>query len=398
MIKLLLRHISLSQLFGFFISNLVGMLIILSALQIYADISPMLNNGNSFMKPENMVLSKKVTTYNTISGSAPSFAEYELDDIRKQPFVKEISPFVPALFDVKLSLGSEHLGMNMTTDMFLEALPSKYIDVDLSKWEYIEGAPLPMIIPRNYLNLYNFGFAASRQLPALSESILSDVPFKLRIRGNNKQLELETHVVGYSNEINTILVPLEFMEYANSRFAAGEEAKVSRIVMEVENPTDEAIIDFINESGYVLEGDTSDTSKVKYFLRVLVSIAIFIGGLISALSLYVLLLSIFLLLQKLTAQIDTLLLLGYKLHSIAIPYCLLGVFLNLLSLVLAIFSVSYIQGIYTPLLTKVYPQFEAISMSTTVTIGVVLVVVISIINSVAITQKVKAIWNIHKKR
>lgn len=398
MIKLLLQHISPIRLFGFFISNMLGMLIILSAVQIYVDISPMLNSGNSFMKSENMVLSKQVTIYNTISSLPPSFSEDELAEIKQLPFVKDMAPFVPALFDVRLSLGSEYLGMNISTDMFLEALPSKFIDVELSDWKYTEDAPLPMIIPRNYLNLYNFGFAASKQLPTLSESLLSDIFFKLRLRGSNRLLEMDAYVLGYSNEINTILVPLEFMQYANSYLADGMREDISRIAIEVDNLADEAIVDFISEKGYQVEGDVSDAGKLKYFLRILVVVAIVIGGLISALSLYVLLLSIFLLLQKLAQQVDILLLLGYKIRTVAIPYCMIGISLNFFSLVLAILSLLYMQGVYSPLLSKIYPEYEPVSLISTILIGLLLFVLITIINSIAITQKVKAIWNIHKNR
>ena len=39
------------------------------------------------------------------------------------------------------------------------------------------------LFPRNYLNLYNFGFAQSRSLPQLSEGVMGMVNLDIRITG-----------------------------------------------------------------------------------------------------------------------------------------------------------------------------------------------------------------------
>ena len=49
--------------------------------------------------------------------------------------------------------------------MFFESVPDEYVDVSLENWHFDEDARvIPIIIPRNYLNLYNFGFAQSRDV------------------------------------------------------------------------------------------------------------------------------------------------------------------------------------------------------------------------------------------
>ena len=55
------------------------------------------------------------------------------------------------------------------------------VDVNLDKWEFDEyERVVPIIIPRNYLNLYNFGFAQSRSLPQLSEGVMGMVNLDIR--------------------------------------------------------------------------------------------------------------------------------------------------------------------------------------------------------------------------
>ena len=53
--------------------------------------------------------------------------------------------------------------MNMSTAMFFAIVPDAFVDVVSDKWTFIPGtATVPIILPRNYLNLYNYGFARSR--------------------------------------------------------------------------------------------------------------------------------------------------------------------------------------------------------------------------------------------
>ena len=70
-----------------------------------------------------------------------------------------------------------------------------------------------IIIPRNYLNLYNFGFAQSRSLPQLSEGVMGMVNLDIRITGVGRTENFKGKIVGFSNRLNTILVPETFMTW-----------------------------------------------------------------------------------------------------------------------------------------------------------------------------------------
>ena len=60
----------------------------------------------------------------------------------------------------------QEAGIHLSTDMFFESVPDEFVDIKLDKWHFDESThTIPIIIPRNYLNLYNFGFAQSRSLP-----------------------------------------------------------------------------------------------------------------------------------------------------------------------------------------------------------------------------------------
>lgn len=64
--KLLRAHLSPAQLIGFFFANLAGMVIVLLTLQIYLDLRPLFEGGDSFLKKDYLVVTKKVSTWGGI--------------------------------------------------------------------------------------------------------------------------------------------------------------------------------------------------------------------------------------------------------------------------------------------------------------------------------------------
>ena len=249
--KLLRRHVSIGQLTGFFLANLIGMAIVLLAVQAYCDIRPVLTGGDSFLKQDYLIAGKKVGTLGSLMGKSSTFTPEEMENLRSQPFTVQVGSFTPSLFHVSAGMGIQGTGVDLSTEMFFEAVPDEFIDADLSQWHYDEATrTIPIIIPRNYLNLYNFGFAESRGLPKLSEGLTGLLRMDITLRGNGRMEHYKGQIVGFSNRLNTILIPQAFMEQANRTLAPGQEAQPSRLIVEVNNPADEAIARYFQQKGY----------------------------------------------------------------------------------------------------------------------------------------------------
>lgn len=82
MFKLISSHLSVAQLLAFFLSNLAGLYIVLMGIQVYYDIKLMFTQNDSFLKPEHLVVSKKVNTLTTVMDEKPVFSEEEINNIR----------------------------------------------------------------------------------------------------------------------------------------------------------------------------------------------------------------------------------------------------------------------------------------------------------------------------
>lgn len=388
--KLLRQHISVAQLAGFFIANLCGMVIVMLGIQFYNDVSPVFTQEDSFIKKDYIVVTKKVSTLGSIAGKSGTFSDYEMDDLKSQPFTVEVGAFQPSQF--KVSAGISFGGMDISTAMFLESVPDGFVDVKADAWRYTDGqSEIPIIIPRNYLNLYNFGFARSRNLPQLSEGMVGLVSLNLYIAGNGKRDMKKGRIVGFSNRLNTILVPESFMNSANATYGGNKKWEPSRLIIEVDNPADERIARYFNDNGYETEDSKLDAGKMTWFLKVAVGVVMAVGLVISLLSFYILLLSIYLLLQKNTDKLENLILIGYGTSRVAMPYQILTVVINLMVLVLSVIIMVIVRGIYTDALSDIITGTDDVSIAMSCVFGVILFILVSVYNIIAIRRKIGSI-------
>lgn len=390
--KLLRQHISIPQFVGFFFANLVGVVIILLGVQFYNDYQA-LDNEDSFMKADYLIVNKKIGALSGLTGAQNTFSEADVEDLKAEDFVEHIGAFTPSSFNVRAKFDVEGF-VNFSTEMFFESVPDEFVDVESDAWNYREGSgEIPIILPKNYLDLYNFGYAQGKGLPKLSEGILSAMKLKVQIAGNGHNDDFDGRIVGFSSRLNTILVPEKFMRWANQQYASSEVAKEpTRLILEVNNPTDDHITSYLQDHDYETDEDKLDASKTTYILRIIVSIVMAVGIVISILSIYILMLSVFLLVQKNSTKLENLLLIGYSPAKVSFPYQALTVGLNLLVLMLAVAIMLVVRSIYLEMFQNFFPDLEVPGILPALCVGVVLLVVVSIFNIIAVHGKVMSIW------
>ena len=393
--KLLRQHLIIGQFAGFFLANLVGMIIVLFSLQFYKDVAPFFSGNDNLLKSEYLILSKKISTLGSITGQSTQFSEADLEEIKEQSFVKNIGEFTSSQYHVSAGINMAGQQMRLSTQMFFESVPDAFVDIkSTSDWHFDERDDLiPIILPKNYLNLYNYGFAQSRSLPQLSEGILGLIGIDIHISGNGQNHDFKGNIVGFSNRLNTILVPESFMKWSNKIYGDGRTSTASRIIIEVDNPADDNIVQFLQKKGYETEGDKLNAGKTNYFLKIITGLVIGIGLIISILSFFVLMLSIYLLLQKNTQKLENLLLIGYSPAQVSRPYQLLTIGLNSCVLIISLAIIFFAREYYIALLNKMWPSFEGENIFISTATGILLFLAISIFNIIAIRHKVNSLWD-----
>ena len=392
--KLLRQHISKSQLIGFAIANLIGLTIVLLAVQFYRDVLPIFNDEESFISKDYLIITRAVTGAGAMMGNNGEFSESDIEDLEQQPWCRQVGQFLNSDFaiDAQLGVGTGH---TMHTQFFFEAIPDEFIDIDPNAWGFSQGKPeVPVVISRDYLSLYNFGFAATKGMPKISEGQAEMLPLEFTLSGNGKRLTMPGRIVGFSNRLNTVIVPQEFMQWANRTFGTGAVQHPQRLIVEVNSPGDVKIEQYIDEHHYEVAGDKMSSSKANYFLTVISGIVIAVGIIISLLSFFVLMLSIYLLLQKNTRKLQDLLLLGYSPSQVSRHYILLVVALNACVLVLAIVLMLIGRTAYMDMIRAF--GVGGASVWVAILVGILIMGAITAGNIRAIRQKVNSLW-LHEK-
>lgn len=331
--KLLRQNVSVAQLLAFFVVNLLGGAIVLLGIESYRYVSSIDEEKKEGIATGMAVINKALpadATINSLFGLSPTFSDEEIAEIEALPQIEKVGRFVSAQFEVGavLSIASAR----MSTDIFLEAVPDEYIVGNYRpvgnksiKWEAnADSDTLPVIIPQNYLNLYNFGYATSNGLPQISDDIVNTLPLKIVCHTPKGRVVYNAVLCGLTDKFNTILVPMSFVEGANVRFAPYESAAPSRLILKTNaSEFSEETIELFNTKGYVIEGDTS-ALKFQNFIFGLIYMIIGIGAVFSLVAFVLLVMSILLLIEKNKERIAGLYSIGYSIGEIARVYRLLA--------------------------------------------------------------------------
>lgn len=391
--KLLRQHISIPQFIGFFFANLFGMLIVLLGFQFYRDVLPVFTAEDSFMKSDYLIMNKKIGTASTISGNSNTFTMSDIDDLLSQEFISRVGKFTSTEYKTDANMSVNGVSVVSNSEISFESIPDDFVDIPLKDWKYKPGDKVvPIILPRIYLTMYNFGFAQAHSLPKISDGLMGTIDFQIFIHGKGHQDQYKGKVIGFSSRLSSILVPQAFMDWSNSYYAAGSESEPTRLIVDASNPADEHISQYIEKKGYEIEDAQLNAEKTTYFLKLMVTMVMIVGLIISLLSFYILMLSIYLLVQKNSSKLENLLLIGYKPGQVARPYQLLTIGLNFGVLIISWVVLYMVRQYYMDIIESLFPNIEDGNMMPAICMGLALFVFVSICNIIAVRQKIVRIW------
>lgn len=391
--KLLRQNMSKPQLIGFFLANLVGMIIILTACQFYLDTSSIFakKSKDSLLSDEYFTITKKVGVLNSLTAKSGDFSTQEVENLKEQPFIKDVGPFIPSEFSVIAGINIPSLRIDFSTQMFFESVPDHFIDIPLKGWTFSPDTKIvPIVLPKNYLELYNFGFAEANSMPRLTEELIGMISLDITIIGKNGQVgQMKGRIVGFSERINTILVPENFINWANLNYGLKTEKNPSRLIIQTANAADPSLSVYFKRKGYDISSENTASSRLSFFLKLVVGIVVLIGVVICLLSFSILILSIYLLLEKNMDKLRILRLIGYSKASVCRPYEILACIPNFLTFGIALIVVFIIQGEYQIFLNKAFSLGRGSLSLCVVLVGVGLALLTSLLNVLIIRRKVK---------
>lgn len=390
---LLKRNASAARVAGFALSNFIGILIVAVAAMVYSDARGLWSQEDNFVNTDYLVVNKRVTSANTLGASGLShFSSGEIADLAAQPWARRVGEFSASPFRVYASVAAG--GRSMETALFFEAVPDEFIDIPAADWNYKPGDhSVPIIIPKEYLTLYNFGFAGSAGLPQMSESLIGGIPLSLYMRSEDgtRSMKTEARIAGFSKRLNTVLVPRSFMDYASAALAPGVKESPSRLIVDVSKPGDVAIADYLKAHSLEAAGDKGG-SHAAFLLRLAAGTVMAIGIVITLLSVFVLLLSVSLLMEKNRMVIHRLLLLGAPLAKVRAPYARMISAACAVAWIAAAASLIALRCHYADALSRLGGEGSGLAWG--IGVATALTALSLIVNIVSVSRKVKDAWRL----
>ena len=382
---------------------LIGSTLLIIAIQFYQDTSFILKDREV---PKNyFTLNKKVEggALVNLGKNERTFTSDELDKIKALDGVKKIGGFIRNQFPLTLYIwpsGKVGLGAAAKTDLFFESIPDEFLDFIPKDWNWNENSEVvPIMVPKFYLDLWNFGLAPSRiEYPSLSTKAATGMPIELFI-GQKREAKLNGRFVAFCKRSNSVLVPDNFLEWAYKKFggpkaddyfflwkngaiegppvtrsilaslqdepdfknwetspihspakripalqALTEKKKKkktgpSRIILEIEDNPSSSLLSYIQQNGLEINREFPEQDIFKEATQAIFLGIVVIGALLSLLSIATFATSFRLVVAQASEQAKNLLLLGFSHNQVANV-----IFTRFLALFLFILGVSVITG------------------------------------------------------
>jgi len=364
----------------------IAALLLLVAVQMQSDFSELLQGKqNKDTNTQYLVINRQLNNNNLNSGG---LREEELEALKKLPEVSAVGIIQPGYFKASLSSTSDRFPFY--TDVSFETVSSDFLDEIPEHWTWQEKDEyVPIIVPSLYLDLYNFQFALAQQLPQLTPEVVKMIFFNIRIQGPNGEVVLKGKVAGFSDRIQSMLVPQEFMQWCNARFAQGEKRNPSRILIKTKDATSPVLNQFLEKNQ--LQADKEKTRFSKY--REIVNWIAGISGLSGLLMLIfaALVLSLFIQLNIVSKQDEIRLLIQLG----ASPQQMIGFLMkkffppNAIIVLIALGLVAILQYLLFCWLQKKAIGVSAWISPLTLLAALLLILLMGVVNRIAIGRSVK---------
>ncbi|MBL0357293.1 MAG: hypothetical protein IPP72_10600 [Chitinophagaceae bacterium] len=247
----------------------VGVLLLLCSIQMYININHLLKDRNPKTDGFDYISVTKIIT-NENMAEDHSFSEAEIKELKGQSFISDATPLMANKFLVKATGGS---ALPFTTDLFLESIDNSFIDTIPADFTWREGQDvLPVIMASDYLELYNTVFAPSKDLPQFSAKSISAVMVQIECYAANGEVYIfKGHVVGLSDRINSVLVPPNFLDWANKKFGNSKKLNPARIFIKTKDANSPELLSFLQQKNYSINKDKSKFGRIKQVLQAIVS-------------------------------------------------------------------------------------------------------------------------------
>lgn len=208
----------------------LGILFLLISIHYWVKIQEIGKEGE-VLGTNTLIVQKKVSNSSSLKLSKTDFSLNEILKIKSESFIKNVAPIKSNNFNVSFQT-SDPLVPYFRSDIFIQALDKEFLDINIKNWTWdSEIDEVPMIMPREFLVMLNT-FMSAKGIPQVSDELAKEIKFQFKIWNKNKVKYFNVRIVGFTNEVSSVLVPMEFMDFSAANFGGEESQKVTQVIIQ----------------------------------------------------------------------------------------------------------------------------------------------------------------------
>ena len=227
--KLLFQYQDKRQLIIAVVGAFLGMTFLITSIHYLIKVNDF-GKGAEILGPNTIIVQKKVSNFSTLNMAKTDFSLSEIEQMKKESFILDVKPVESNNFTVSIETADPSVP-RFRGNIFIQTVDPDFLDVKSSKWHWKEGDTIvPMIMPRDFLVMLNT-YMSSAGIPQVSDDLAMDIKFKFALMNDTMKEYISCRIIGFTNEVPSVLVPQSFMNWANNRFAPDAEQKITQIMI-----------------------------------------------------------------------------------------------------------------------------------------------------------------------
>ena len=283
--KLLFQNQDKKQLIIAMIGAFLGITFLITSIHYLIKVNEF-GKGAEILGPNTIIVQKKVTRSSTLKLTKTDFSEAEIQKIKSESFIDDAQAVTSNNFDVSFET-ADPLVPRFRSDVFIQTVDPKFMDVKSDKWHWQEGDEfVPIILPRDFLVMLNT-FMSAQGIPQVSDELAMDIKFKFTLNGTNGKEWVDARIIGFTNEVASILVPESFMSYGNNKYSDGKDKKITQLMISGKEGEFGRVEELMKKRGLESKNSQMVVGRLKSIVGTLVLvvlgisvIAVFVSGLV----------------------------------------------------------------------------------------------------------------------
>jgi len=346
--QLLFRNQDRKQLVIAMIGSFLGITFLITSIHYLVKVNQF-GKGNEILGPNTIIVQKRVNSGAILGLAKTDFSDRELEKMKAEKFITDVKPIISNNFDVSFQTDDPHVPY-FRSDVFVQTVDPNFLDVKSDKWKWEKGDTIvPIILPRDFLVMLNTFMSASG-IPQVSDELAMEIKFKFTISNNDKKEFIGARIIGFTNEVASILVPESFMEYGNEHFSLGADKKITQIMIAGDENQFGLVEEYLVKYGLESKNSQMVVGRLKSIVSTLILVILGISVIAVFVSCLVLIQYLQLLMSKNAYEVRTLIRLGY--HPKMIVRTFFTYFLKIFGMIMA-FGIAVFY-VFKLLLDKVF--------------------------------------------